>query len=252
MGAMSPSKWPRSPSPEFCSPISCGWPRSCGRRRSHRCESADVTGVGAWEPSCRGFGIARILKSGNFTAAKAVIRWMSAKATCPRRWSQLSFCHDRLVLRVDFSGGSHGTTLISEMYIRGGGSSYDRVRLAVQGFDASLTDRAGGRGAGIAARSRRRDARGYGAGKNRKDLLVLEATAVVGVASPPLVLEAPLLAPPLLVMAFTRVLTPCSLIWGNSSPLNDSGCGRQPFPVRASRAPMARRRAVSTTERMSA
>jgi hypothetical protein len=60
--------------------------------------------------------------------------------------------------------------------------------------------------------------------------LVLEATAVVGVASPPLVLEAlvleaPLLAPPLLVMAFARVLTPCSLIWGNFS-----GC----FPRRGS------------------
>jgi hypothetical protein len=55
--------------------------------------------------------------------------------------------------------------------------------------------------------------------------LVLEATAVVGVASPSLVLEAPLLAPPLLVMAFARVLTPCSLIWGNFS-----GC----FPRRGS------------------
>jgi hypothetical protein len=30
---------------------------------------------------------------------------------------------DRLVLRVDFSGGSHGTTLISEMYIWGVGAA---------------------------------------------------------------------------------------------------------------------------------
>jgi hypothetical protein len=43
--------------------------------------------VGAWEPSCRGFGIAKILKSCNFTLAKAVIRWMSVpsgRAVVPR------------------------------------------------------------------------------------------------------------------------------------------------------------------------
>jgi hypothetical protein len=40
---------------------------------------ADVTDVGAQEPPCRGIGIAKSLKSCNFTLAKAVIRWMSAK-----------------------------------------------------------------------------------------------------------------------------------------------------------------------------
>jgi hypothetical protein len=33
--------------------------------------------------------------------------------------------------RAGADGGSHGTTLIPEMYIRGGGSSRDRFRLAV-------------------------------------------------------------------------------------------------------------------------
>jgi hypothetical protein len=33
--------------------------------------------------------------------------------------------------RAEADGGSHGTTLIPEMYIRGGGSSRDRFRLAV-------------------------------------------------------------------------------------------------------------------------
>jgi hypothetical protein len=50
-----------------------------------------------------------------------------------------------------------------------------------------------GRGTRFDARSRRRDARGYGAGKNRKDLLVLAPAAVVGVASPSLALARPLL-----------------------------------------------------------
>jgi len=31
---------------------------------------ADVTGVGAWEPPCRGIGIAKILKKRNFTLAQ--------------------------------------------------------------------------------------------------------------------------------------------------------------------------------------
>jgi hypothetical protein len=37
---------------------------------------AQVTGVGAWVPSCRGFGIAKILRGGNFILAKAAMRWM--------------------------------------------------------------------------------------------------------------------------------------------------------------------------------
>ena len=36
MAVMSPSRWPRSPFRENCSPTSCGWSRNCGRRRSHR------------------------------------------------------------------------------------------------------------------------------------------------------------------------------------------------------------------------
>jgi len=41
---------------------------------------ADVTGVDAWEPPCRGIGIAKILKKLQFTLVKAAIRWMSVLA----------------------------------------------------------------------------------------------------------------------------------------------------------------------------
>jgi hypothetical protein len=40
---------------------------------------AGVTSLGALELPCRGLGIAKSLKNGNFTLAKAVIRWMPVK-----------------------------------------------------------------------------------------------------------------------------------------------------------------------------
>jgi hypothetical protein len=38
---------------------------------------ADVTGLGAREPSCRGIGIAKIRRKRHLSVNTAVIRWMS-------------------------------------------------------------------------------------------------------------------------------------------------------------------------------
>jgi hypothetical protein len=46
---------------------------------------ADVTGVGAWEPHVEDLALPKSLKSGNFTLAKALIRWMSDKLNRDRR-----------------------------------------------------------------------------------------------------------------------------------------------------------------------
>jgi hypothetical protein len=40
---------------------------------------ADVTGLGAREPPCRGFGIAKTRRKWQFSVNKAVIRWMSVE-----------------------------------------------------------------------------------------------------------------------------------------------------------------------------
>jgi hypothetical protein len=41
---------------------------------------AEVTGVSAWEPYVEDLALPKSLESGNFTLAKAVIRWMSVRA----------------------------------------------------------------------------------------------------------------------------------------------------------------------------
>src|SRR5947208_1919534 len=99
---MSPSRWPRSQFRELCSPISCGWSRNCGHhRRPFRREAldcfasdqkpremvrlnatkidifgarrADVTGLGAREPSVEGSALPKSVESGNLSLNKVGI-----------------------------------------------------------------------------------------------------------------------------------------------------------------------------------
>jgi hypothetical protein len=46
-----------------------------------RRQRGSSSGVGAWKPSFRGFGIAKILKKLQLHSARAVIRWTSVKVS---------------------------------------------------------------------------------------------------------------------------------------------------------------------------
>jgi hypothetical protein len=62
---------------KYCTAVLDGMVLSCIMSVTTLARRADVTGVGAWEPSCRGFALPKSLKNCNFTLARAVIRRMS-------------------------------------------------------------------------------------------------------------------------------------------------------------------------------